>query len=309
MNDNQKRAWEWLLPKEQNSIYLTLGTGKSSWEVGEMMKLSHYKYLEIKERAEIFLKLFTNFLDKHSDIFRWDGPCTEDFKEFILACIVDRKSLKEAKLYTGDSVNLLNQVSTKLILKNLQRLKESDSEWDHDTLELILEFDRWNNFRILPKIVQRPSAYKRRLNKKHKIYINYLLDRKKMPNWLLKRIEDRFKCSPKRKKDILWISLISNTLYKDGYKVVPVEGTEELVNEMNRFYIYIFKDKSQADSFGFSVANYKLKTSHVRLGQKFWPEYRLSVESAINYNQINNLIVDVNSIKKSHQALVNSKNT
>lgn len=309
MTDNQKKAWEWLLPKEQNSLYLTLGTGKSSWEVGEMMKLSHYKYLEIKERAEVFLKLFTDFLSKHEDVFRWDGPCTEDFKEFILACICDRKSIKEAKMYTGDSANLLSEITSNLIIKNINRLKDSEDPWDKDTLELILEFDRWNNFRILPKILQRPSAYKRRLNKKHKIYINYLLDRKKMPNWLLKRIEERFKCSPHRKSNIYWICLISDSLYKkDGYKVIPVEGTEELLSEMNKFYIYVFKEKDQADSFGFSVSNYRIKTSHVKLGQKFWPEYRLSVEAAVNYNQVNNLIFDVNSMKKSYKVLINSKN-
>ena len=39
---------------------------------------------------------------------------------------------------------------------NMKRLKESEDEWDIDTLRLILEFDRWNNFRILG--LQRPTA-------------------------------------------------------------------------------------------------------------------------------------------------------
>lgn len=309
MDDRTKKAWSWLLPNEQNSLYLTLGTGKSSWEVGEMMKLSHYKYLEIKERAEIFLKMFSEFLQKHDSLFRWDGPCTEDFKEYITACICDRKTVKEARLYTGLSVNLLNPVSEKLITKNIGRLKESDNIWDLDTLELILEFDRWNNFRILPKMLQRPSAYKRRVNKKHKIYIKYLLDHKKMPNWLLERIEERFKCKARRKytEDQYWICLISDTLYKDGYKVIPVRKSEELLKEMNKFYIYVFKEKDHADSFGFMVANYRIKTSQVRLGLKFWPDYRLAVESAINYNNINNLDFDVSILKKAHKKLKNAR--
>lgn len=48
----------------------------------------------------------------------------------------------------------------------MKRLKESEDEWDKDTLRLILEFDRWNNFRILPRMLQQPSAFKRRSNKR-----------------------------------------------------------------------------------------------------------------------------------------------
>lgn len=56
----------------------------------------------------------------------------------------------------------------------MKRLKESEDPWDLDSMRLILEFDRWNNFRILPRMLQQPSAFKRRLNKKDKIYIKYL---------------------------------------------------------------------------------------------------------------------------------------
>jgi len=81
MNKAQQTAWEWLSETEQRSLFLTLSTGKSSWEAGEMLKISHYKYLEIKERSEEFFKLFTSFLEKHKALFRPDGPCQEDLRD------------------------------------------------------------------------------------------------------------------------------------------------------------------------------------------------------------------------------------
>lgn len=58
---------------------------------------------------------------------------------------------------------------------------ETKDPWDMDTIRLIREFDRWNQFRILPVMLQQPSAYKRRVNRKYKAYIKYLLHR--MPEW------------------------------------------------------------------------------------------------------------------------------
>lgn len=82
---------------------------------------------------------------------------------------------KEASLYTGDSAQLLPKVNTKNIERNMKWLKESEDEWDKDTLRLILEFDRWNNFRILPRMLQQPSAFKRRSNKRTRYTSNTYL--------------------------------------------------------------------------------------------------------------------------------------
>lgn len=297
----QQKAWDWLLPNEQNSLYLTLGTGKSSWEVGEMMKISHYKYLEIKERAEHFFKLFTNFLELYPSVFRPDGPCQEDFKDYIEGVICHRKTRKEAAQYTGVSSNLLNEVSSKRIEKNLNRLKNSDDPWDKATLMLIQEFDRWNNFRILPKMLQQPSAYKRRLNKKHKIYIRYLLDTRKMPEWLLMKLKERFYFKTRKVENKYYVALINRNLYDDGYFVLPIKKDEEVVKEMSRFYIYVFSTKAYAEAFGFKVANYGIQTSRVRLGLKFWPEYRDIVEKAVNYNSINNLDFNVKTLDMAYE--------
>ena len=68
MNEAQQKAWSCLIDKEQQSLFLQLSESKSSWEAGEILKLSHYKYLEIRERSEKFFRLFSDFFEKHTSI-------------------------------------------------------------------------------------------------------------------------------------------------------------------------------------------------------------------------------------------------
>ena len=232
MNEAQQKAWSCLIDKEQQSLFLQLSESKSSWEAGEILKLSHYKYLEIRERSEKFFRLFKR---------------------------------KEASLFTGDSAQLLPKVNSKNIERNMKRLKESDDEWDIDTLRLILEFDRWNNFRILPRMLQQPSAFKRRSNKKDKIYIKYLLNR--VPDWMHTKLKERFRYKVKPGKKKYWVALISEDLYTDGYLLLPVRPLDEVVDEFSRFYMYVFKTKDDADTFGFMVSKFMIKTESVKLGQ------------------------------------------
>ena len=97
MNEYQKKAWDCLTPTEQQSLFLQLSESKSSWEAGEILKLSHYKYLEIKERSEKFFRLFSDFFEIHESIFRPDCLCERNFQDYIEACI--EKRMKRKRLY------------------------------------------------------------------------------------------------------------------------------------------------------------------------------------------------------------------
>ena len=69
---------------------------------------------------------------------------------------------------------------------------------------------------------------------------------------------------------------------------------------MNRFYIYVFDDKDDADTFGFMVSKFAFKTKGVKLGQKFWPEYRYVIQRAVNYNEVNNINVNVKALDMAY---------
>lgn len=299
MNESQQKAWNCLTEREKQSLFLQMSANKSTWEAGEILKLSHYKYIEIRERSVKFFRLFTDFFELHEAIFRPGCPCERNFQDYIEGCIEKRLTRKEASVYSGDSTMQLPKVTTENILRNMKRLSESHDPWDIDTKRLILEFDRWNNSRILPALIQQPSAFKRRLNKKDKIYIKYLI--RKIPTWMLRKLEERFKHPRKRSsKERYWVALINKDIYEDGYKVIPVKVDLETVNEFSKCYIYVFPEKDLADAFGFMVANYFIKTADVKLGQKFWPEYRNCIEQAVNYNQVNNIEFSVKNLDTAY---------
>ena len=73
-----------------------------------------------------------------------------------------------------------------------------------------------------------------------------------------------------------------------------------MIQEMNRFYIYVFEDREDADTFGYLVTAFFFFFSKVMLGQKFWPEFRFIVRRAINFNQVNNLDFNVNTLDNAY---------
>ena len=304
MTEAQEKAWNCLMEIEQQSLFLQLSQGKSSWEAGEILGISHYKYLEIKDRAQKYFTLFTEFFDNHSDLFRPNAPIEESFRDYIYGCLEKRMKRKEASKYAGDSSLLVNEISAENIIRNMRRLYSSSNEWDLESWRLIMEFDRWNNYRILPRLIQQPSAFKRRVNKKYKIYIKYTLDRIKP--WVHQKLKERFyyKVKPSIKKH--YVCLISEDLYpEDGYYIFPVRPLKEVTDEMSRFYIYVFSSRQDADDFGFMVSKYRAKTGTVKLGQTFWSEFTAIIQKAVNYNEVNNIEFNVTSLDNAYRTLSN----
>ena len=284
MEKYQERAWDCLTSNEQNCLYLNFSQGLSARRSGEIMKIAHYKYLELKARAEKFFKLYSDFFAIHNDIFRPDAPVGEKFRDYIYGCILRRLPKLEATEYAGDSAWLLKKKKNKHIIRGMETLKASTNQWDKDTYAFIMEFDRWNNFRILPRILQAPSAYKRRGNKKDKIYLKYL---HRIPDSRIRAMVDIY-WSNGRPDKRYYIAMLSE-IFEDGYGVVPIKRKPEIVSELTKNKIYIFEEQIDADKFGLMVYHYFEKTSNIKLGLAFWKEYRELIETAINYREINNM--------------------
>ena len=298
MTSAQSQAWNCLKPIEQQSLFLQVSEGKSSWEAGNILGVTHYKYIEIRERSHKFFKLFTDFFEEHGSIFRPDSPCDPQFKDYIEACIEKRLKYREAILASGDSANLVPCVSKRNIIKNMELLQSSEDPWDICTRRLIFEFDRWNNYRILPRLLQQPSAFKRRENKREKILLKYILNHN--PDFVLERIRERWFYKVKPSKEAYWVALISKKLYTDGYYLLKVKPCDEVIEELSRFYLYIFNNREDADTYGFLATQYIDRTSSIKLSQKFWPEYREIIHKAINYNKVNNLECSIRNLDMAY---------
>ena len=126
MNEAQQKAWDCLTKMEQQSLFLHTSEGKSSWEAGSMLKISHYKYIEIRERSEKFFRLFGDYFTKWPSLFRPDCPCERNFQDFIEGVIEHRMKRREAMVYTGDSTQQLPKVSNENIERNMKLLKVTE---------------------------------------------------------------------------------------------------------------------------------------------------------------------------------------
>lgn len=293
MELHQQLAWDCLTKKEQDSLFLNISQGLSTRRTGEIMGMSHYKYLEMKARAEKFLKMFSDYFYLHPSLIRPGAPLTEAFKDYLYGCILKRLSKEEALNYAGDSAWVLKEFNTKKITVNMERLAKSEDPWDKDLYKLIMEFDRWNNFRILPQLLQAPSAYKRRTNKKYKIYLKYL---HRIPDFKIKYILDTFwKKNGKRR----YIALVSN-IFQYGYQVVPIGVTKEIFDRLTEMKIYIFEDMGNADDFGIQVSRY-FEIGDPHSGLEFWKTFNELIEKSINYKEINNMSFSVEGLDMAYK--------
>lgn len=303
MEPYQERAWNCLTKQEQDSLFLNLSQGLSTRKAGEVLKMTHYKYLELKARAEKFFRMFSDYYFLHPSLIRPGAPLTEAFRDYLIGCIEKRLPKEEALSFAGDSTWRLHDISNHKILKNMDKLKASENEWDKHLYTLILEFDRWNSQRILPQLLQAPSAYKRRVNKKYKIYLKYL---QRIPDFKLEYITDKFWT---QKHNPLFIGLVSDNVFpKWGYQVIPIENDPKVIAELTSMKIYVFKTRFDAEEFGISVSRY-FAVGTPREGLLFWKGFDNLLVKAVNYREITNIDFTVSNLDYAYNLKAGRMNT
>lgn len=286
MKENQEKAWSILSQNERYSLLLQTSHGQSSWEAGEIMGISHYKYLELRERAIKFFKMFSEYFSNHECLVLPNCPVDPRFRDFVEACIEKRMDKGDAVRYSGDSSLQVSEINNKFIQKNMLRLKESENILDNQLYSLILEFDRWNNKRVLPRCLQLPSAYKRRNNNRDKTYLRYLAN---LPSYKIDALIDIFKYKFRKKNAKKWYICLISSDYPDGYTIIPVKPSNHNLEKLSNLSIFIFESEDNADVFGYMVTRFLENQNHTQSsGQKFWKEYREHIQRSINYTRVNN---------------------
>lgn len=287
MNESKERAWEILTKEEQVSLSLSKGHQKSSWQAGEIMNKSHYKYLEINNRAEQFLKIFTEHFEKYGDnlIPPTIGGLHEDFKTYFEESIYKRRKKTDIARDYPFSMLLIPRSRDRIICEGFDILKEGKTQAHKDCLFLLTEFDRWNNFRILPERIQEPSAYKRRNKARNRKHLQRLIN---LSEAHIDLIIDKFLYKKSGKK--LYLPIISTHL-EDNYQVIAIRPTEGNIEAASRIGYYLFDNETDADLFGYMVTNYMCgEDKSCKSGQKFWKDFRDLIEASENWKEVNNII-------------------
>lgn len=277
-------AWDILNEDERTAISLSLGHGKSTWESGEIMNKAHFKYLEIQKRARKFLEIFTNHFEKYNSLFPEQLNLTFAFKEYLTLTIIERKNISQSVKQMEEPSYIVANRRNKLIISEIEKIRETNHDYAKDFHNLIMDFDRWNNFRILPLDIQEPSAFKRRnkaRNRKHLKNISTL------PQFSVMKIIEKFSYSGKYGK--LYIPLISQYLEGD-YKIVEAKNTPHISKEITEIGLFIFEDRAIAVEFAELVSKYFLgDVRNCKTGQKFWSAFRILLLQVYNYKELEHI--------------------
>jgi len=172
----------------------------------------------------------------------------------------------------------------KLIINEILKLREIDSEPARDLYSLIMDFDRWNNFRILPVEIQEPSAFKRRNKARN---VKHLKNITTLPQFSVLKVIEKYSYSGKYRK--VYLPLISRYLESD-YKIIGVKKKAPITNEISGVGLFLFTDRAIAEEFGLLVSGYFLNSiKNCKTGQRFWPEFRVLLSKAYNYKELENI--------------------
>lgn len=286
------KAWEILTNEEKAALSLTINHGKSSWQAGEILNKAHYKYLEIQARARTFFKIFTEYFNlSGGELIPKDSDITWDFQEFILCTLQNRLGYRETLRYIGKESPLYHKKAIKrleVLRKYLENLQNHPDPVHQALYDLIIEFDRWNNFRILPEELQEPSAFKRR-NKTR--LLKHLKNLKELDPFHIDRLMNKFVVTKSYRGKSMYLPLVSDT-FPDGYEVLHIRVTSKIVKYLSHHLkLYIFKDKDEADDYAYLVSEYLgIENKNCKQGQRFWPQFRILIKKAFNYNMVNNII-------------------
>lgn len=275
--------WDMLTDEEKTAFSLQHGYNKSTWEAGEIIGRAHYKYLEIKQRAEKFLQLFTHQLNRYGRLIPTDIGLTPELIRFLELTIGGRKPVKEATSKMAYKWQNNSSRGT-LISSEIYRLQASDSEAARDFLDFVTEFDRWNNFRILPKTLQLPSAYKRRNTNRYKQRLKQTVisHPMKVELWV------ESYCIKTPTPSSLYLPIIYDRYKRTG--VFFVEDRPFIMSKITGLGLYLFDDPGVAAQYISHLLSYNLLEKRVcTKGQKFWPTYRDIIQQARNYREVENI--------------------
>jgi hypothetical protein len=281
----KEKAWDILTSDEQTAITLSLSHGKSSWEVGEIMGRAHYKYLEISSRAKRFFRLFTEYFAEHHRLFPEGVRVDPLFQDYMEKAIMDKLPLKSILQYLADKNYNLYKKRKKHITEQMALLRSQTK--GKDVHDMILEFDRWNNYRILPTDLQEPSAFKRREKTREKNRLKLVSD---LPKISIDIIVQRYKYEGKLVK--LWLPLVDQRLAR-GFFLTPVKKHTTTISGITYLGIPLFEDEETAEEYISLVYDFmKNQTKSCLKGLNFWPQYRVLFGKALNYDKLENIKVN-----------------
>jgi hypothetical protein len=252
------------------------------------MGKSHYKYIEIQQRAEHFMKVFMKHFELYETLFPIEVGLNEDFQEYLSECILKRR--KPTDVHRNHPSIGFRKARTReaIIGKELLKLRSSDNAHEQYFYHLIMTFDRWNNYRILPMAFQEPHAFKRRQKNRHRKIIELTT---KVPKEILASLEEDYSLgkvpAKNENSESVYFTYLCKSLRDGNFKYIKVKKTPECVDAFTQQKIYVFKNSEDCAAFITAAHEYLIdRRDKVKSGLRFWPMFRILIKKAVNFNQM-----------------------
>jgi len=281
-----KKAIRILAQDEVLAVDLAKVQGKSTWQAGEIMSKSHYKYIEILQRGEHFLKIFTKHFEIYDTLIPEQVGINNDIKEYLIKVMEQR--LKPTTVIREHSTMTFRVDSTKrdaLFGFELLKWRSSGNAHEQYFYHLVMEFDRWNNYRILPMRYQEPHAFKRRQKNRHRkiLQLTTKVDLDTIKNLTQDFVVDTFRVGSKTG----YYTYLAESLRDNNFKIVVIKKTPKAIEAFTNQKIYVFRSPNDCLIFVKAAREYLIDQSEkVQRGLKFWPTFRIMIKKAVNYNQM-----------------------
>jgi hypothetical protein len=277
MENHKIKAWELLTTKEKNSLQLVFGHGKSNMEASVIMNIFPYKFTEILLRAKKFFLVFSEHF------YVWDNldleGCDNEFRAYIESTVLHRKTVPKAieavnssKFYDYNyRINLLSEEMGLL-------LQDTPTTYD-----LLITFDQWNAFRILPKQFQVPSPFNRRQNKAFKRIYEKITNLSELS---YRAIDKAFYT---KHPPMMHVPLLGE-YHGNQIMILPVPKSEKNIKYFSKNLLPVFISRDKALEFAKFVHDYySIPNKTIHLSRLFWPGFRKLVNEADNLNLLLNL--------------------
>lgn len=283
-----KQAWAVLASDEKLAITLILAEGKSTWQAGEIMGKAHYKFLEIYQRGKKFLEMFTNHYHLYNELFfPEDSTISQELKTYIHWVIEKRSSISTATSKIKDTSYHSKKFRDKCFVTEINLLGKSGRTSDNNLYHLILDFDKWNNYRVLPTDLQEPSAFKRRNKNRLKKHIRDLVTINPLA---IRFLEKKFKYEPNTKGVKVYHVPLLISAPKGKYKFLPIKPTIPTIKYFADLGLFVFHKEDLAKNYVEILLDYYNKEDRTcKDGLDFWPNYRELIQKSVNYAQVNHI--------------------
>jgi hypothetical protein len=284
------KVWEHLREEEKSALTLAYVNGKSSWQAGSILSKSHYKYLEILNRATHFVKMFTEFYNMHLEFLPEGVSVHPTIHEYLKLTMLKRLKPTEAIRRIGNPIFIKPKNRAGMIIQEMEKWQNSKDPFEVRFAQFVFEFDRWNNYRILPKEIQEPHAFKRRNKNFIKSLIFFWFKAKEEElNYVKALIKYKI---PKTKIGTEHYVGIMRDVHAGVYEIIKVKPNH--VNTLRTCYenkLFVFKEyKDCRELMDLVVMYYGRNNTDTLEGLKFWPSLREIIVKAENYQKIMGIV-------------------